>query len=417
MSLIQTSNVGKAYRRYHSRWARLAEWLWPWQQLCHVDHWVLRDINFEIQPGEAVAIVGANGAGKSTLLKVVTGTTQATTGSVEIKGRITALLELGMGFHPDFTGRQNVFMAGQLIGLAREEIAELLPAIQTFAGLGDYFEEPLRTYSSGMQMRLAFSLATAKRPDLLIIDEALSVGDAFFQHKSFARIRQFKEQGTSLLIVSHDRSAIQAICDRAILLQAGEIIKQGMPEDVMDYYHALLAEDSANTVRQMVSSEGILQTISGTGEAVIDKIQLLATDGKVVEAVEVGTEVILEVKVSIRRDIPRLLLGYLIKDHLGQPIYGINTDRLNKTLEDLSAGETITYQIKFPANMGQGIYSVALTLTSVDSHIEKNYEWRDRCLMFQVINQTRENFVGCNWLNADFTAHRHPQVQPKYDQA
>ncbi len=416
MSLIRITNIGKAYRRYHNRWARLAEWVLPSKKNRHAEHWVLRDINFEIQPGESVAIAGANGAGKSTLLKIITGTTQATIGSVEIKGRVTALLELGMGFHPDFTGRQNVFMAGQLIGLSREEIAELLPDIQAFAGLGDYFEEPIRTYSSGMQMRLAFSLATAKRPDLLIIDEALAVGDAFFQHKSFARIRQFKEQGTSLLIVSHDRSAIQAICDRAILLQAGEIIKQGSPEDVMDFYHALLAENSAHTVRQILRNDGTLQTISGTGEAYIEKAQLLDSAGKSLEAVEVGTEVTLEVQVGVRSDIPRLTLGYLIKDHLGQSIYGINTHRLNKALENLRAGETVTYRIKFPVNMGWGSYSITLTLSSFDSHIEKNYEWRDRGLMFQVFNLKHENFVGCNWLNAEVAVERHSeQASPKQD--
>jgi lipopolysaccharide transport system ATP-binding protein len=418
MSLIRVHDVSKAYRRYGNRWARLAEWLWPWQKKLHVENWVLRDINFEILPGESVAIVGANGAGKSTLLKIITGTTQTTTGSVQINGRITALLELGMGFHPDFTGRQNVFMAGQLIGLSREEIAALLPDIQAFAGLGNYFEQPLRTYSSGMQMRLAFSLATAKRPDLLIIDEALSVGDAFFQHKSFARIRQFKEQGTSLLIVSHDRSAIQAICDRAILLQAGAMVKQGAPEDVMDYYHAILADNCANTVRQIVNGEGVLQTISGSGEAVIDTVRLFDREGNAVDAIEVGTFIVLEVVVNIRVDIPRLVLGYMIKDALGQSIYGINTHRLNKTLENLRAGETIKYRIEFPANLGWGSYSIALALSSVDSHIEKNYEWRDRCLIFQVYNQTRENFIGCNWLNADITVSRHEtKIDRTFDRA
>jgi lipopolysaccharide transport system ATP-binding protein len=216
MGIIRVNNLTKAYRQYPHRWARLAEWLLPSKKKRHVQHWVLRDINFEVNAGEAVAIAGLNGAGKSTLLKIITGTTQATSGSVEIKGRVAALLELGMGFHPDFTGRQNIFMAGQLIGHTHDEIAALLPQIEEFAGIGDYIDQPLRIYSSGMQMRLAFSLATARRPDILIVDEALSVGDSFFQHKSFERIRKFRSEGTTLLIVSHDRYAIQAICDRAI---------------------------------------------------------------------------------------------------------------------------------------------------------------------------------------------------------
>ena len=156
---------------------------------------MLQDINFSVNPGEAVGIIGINGAGKSTLLKMITGTTQPTTGSVHITGRVAALLELGMGFHPDFTGRQNAFMAGQLLGYSVEEIARLMPEIEAFAEIGDYIDQPVRVYSSGMQMRLAFSVATAIRPDVLIVDEALSVGDAYFQHKSFDRIRQFREAG------------------------------------------------------------------------------------------------------------------------------------------------------------------------------------------------------------------------------
>jgi len=171
---------------------------------------------------------------------MITGTTQPTTGGVHITGRVAAMLELGMGFHPDFTGRQNAFMAGQLLGYGVDEIAHLMPEIEAFAEIGDYIDQPVRVYSSGMQMRLAFSVATAHRPDVLIVDEALSVGDAYFQHKSFARIREFRERGTTLLLVSHDKGAIQAICDRAILLNSGRLVREGEPEEVMDYYNALL---------------------------------------------------------------------------------------------------------------------------------------------------------------------------------
>ena len=216
MGKLVVSHVGKAYKRYAGKWARMREWLTGKPQ--YEQTWVLRDIDFAVSPGEAVGIVGVNGAGKSTLLKIITGTTQPTNGSVHIEGRVAALLELGMGFHPDFTGRQNVFMAGQLLGLQGDEIAACLPAIEAFAEIGDYIDRPVRTYSSGMQMRLAFSVATAVRPAVLIVDEALSVGDAYFQHKSFNKIREFREQGTTLLIVSHDRGAIQSLCDRAILL-------------------------------------------------------------------------------------------------------------------------------------------------------------------------------------------------------
>ena len=235
---------------------------------------MLQDINFTVNPGEAVGIIGINGAGKSTLLKMITGTTQPTTGGVHITGRVAALLELGMGFHPDFTGRQNAFMAGQLLGYSVEEIARLMPEIEAFAEIGDYIDQPVRVYSSGMQMRLAFSVATAHRPDVLIVDEALSVGDAYFQHKSFDRIREFRKQGTTLLIVSHDKGAIQSICDRAILLNAGKLAMEGEPEAVMDYYNAMLADHQNQTVKQEVTVNGKIQTISGTGEATVSGYHL-----------------------------------------------------------------------------------------------------------------------------------------------
>ena len=241
MGSISVQNVSKAYKQYSSRFGRLLEWVAPGHAVRHQLKWILRDVSFDVKQGEAVGIVGINGAGKSTLLKMITGTTQPTRGSISVQGRVAAMLELGMGFHPDFTGRQNVIMAGQLLGPPVEEIMANMPAIEAFAEIGDAIDQPVRVYSSGMQMRLAFSVATFRRPDILIVDEALSVGDAYFQHKSFDRIRSYREQGTTLMIVSHDKTAIQSICDRAILLNEGRLEKQGEPEEIFDYYNALLA--------------------------------------------------------------------------------------------------------------------------------------------------------------------------------
>jgi lipopolysaccharide transport system ATP-binding protein len=229
MGKITVSGLGKAYKQYSSRWSRLADWVFPRKANRYKLKWVIEDLNFSVESGEALGIIGINGAGKSTLLKMIVGTVQPSTGSIETSGKVAALLELGMGFHPDFTGRQNALMAGQLLGYSTEEMNRLMPEIESFAEIGDYIEKPVRIYSSGMQMRLAFSVATAHRPDVLIIDEALSVGDAYFQHKSFDRIREFRKLGTTLLIVSHDKGAIQSICDRAILLNAGQLAMEGEP--------------------------------------------------------------------------------------------------------------------------------------------------------------------------------------------
>jgi lipopolysaccharide transport system ATP-binding protein len=401
MGSIRVKQLGKAYKIYDKRWYRLAEWMLPFLGQRHRQKWVLQDISFQLAPGEAVGIIGINGAGKSTLLKLITGTAQPTTGSVAIDGRVAALLELGMGFHPDFTGRQNAYMAGQLIGLTVDEITRMMPEIEAFADIGDYIDQPVRVYSSGMQMRLAFSVATVRRPDVLIVDEALSVGDAFFQHKSFERIRAFRQQGTTLLIVSHDRTAIQSICDRAILLDRGRLAKQGTPEEVMDYYNALIAEREGSRVEQVATPEGRTQTVSGTGEATVTGIVLENERGEPAEILNVGNAVTLRVTVRVHKDLPRLVLGYMIKDRLGQPIYGTNTHHMQQALEHLKAGETIAYVFRFPLNLGPGSYSITTALTSSETHLADNYEWRDLALLFIVANMNRRHFVGSSWLEPE----------------
>ncbi|GHT94120.1 ABC transporter [Betaproteobacteria bacterium] len=398
MGAITVTQLGKAYKQYPRRWSRLAEWLLPGKKPRHTLKWVLRDISFSVNPGEALGIIGLNGAGKSTLLKIVTGTTRPTTGSVQMAGRVAALLELGMGFHPDFTGRQNVFMAGQLLGYQVEEIERLMPEIEAFAEIDEYIDQPVRVYSSGMQVRLAFSVATAIRPDILIVDEALSVGDAYFQHKSFDRIRQFRQQGTTLLIVSHDKQAIQSVCDRAILLNAGSIAIEGEPEAVMDYYNAMLAEHQNQRVRQITTDSGKIQTISGTGEVSLTRVQLKNAEGQEVEAIGVGEPVCLSVVASCQVDIPELVVGYMIKDRLGQPVFGTNTHHLGQPLRDLSAGKVAELEFEFNANIGPGTYSIAVALHTSDTHLQKNYEWRDQMLVFSVINHRQHTFIGSAWI-------------------
>ncbi len=399
MGTIVVRHLGKAYKQYPNRWSRLAEWVLPFLGLRHKLKWVLQDISFQLAPGEAVGIIGINGAGKSTLLKLITGTAQPTTGSVEITGQVAALLELGMGFHPDFSGRANAYMAGQLLGMTVDQISALMPEIEAFADIGDYIDQPVRMYSSGMQMRLAFSVATARRPDVLIVDEALSVGDAFFQHKSFERIRAFRKQGTTLLIVSHDRAAIQSICDRAILLDSGRLASQGRPEEVMDFYNARIAErGNDSTVVQDTTLEGRTQTSSGTGEATVTDITLLNADGEPLEIVNVGVDVTLCVKVRVNAPIERLVLGYMIKDRLGQQIYGTNTHHMAMPLDGMVAGDEAEFRFAFPLNLGPGSYSVTTALTSTETHLSDNYEWRDLAFLFIVMNMNRNEFVGTSWL-------------------
>jgi lipopolysaccharide transport system ATP-binding protein len=254
-----------------------------------------------------------------------------------------------------------------------------------------------------MQMRVAFSVATAHRPDVLIVDEALSVGDAYFQHKSFDRIRAFREQGTTLLLVSHDKSAIQSICDEAIVLDNGRLAMQGDPEAVMDYYNALIAEKENSTVRQLPTDDGRIQTVSGTGEATVGDVRLLDRHGNAAETVEVGAPVTLEVTVHVNAAIERLVVGYMIKDRLGQPVFGTNTHHLGQAQGPLAAGDALRLRFDFAANLGEGSYSVAIAAHDSETHMTKNYEWRDLALVFKVVNLSVPSFVGTVYLPS--TAH------------
>lgn len=397
MSLLRAKDLGKAYRTYRSEWQRIGRWLGI-KSAPREEHWVLQHINFEINAGEAIGIVGQNGAGKSTLLKMLTGTLQPTTGEVQVNGRIAAILELGMGFNPELTGRQNVYHAAGLMGFTSHQIDEVMDEIEKFAEVGEYFDQAVRTYSSGMQMRVAFAVATAKRPEILIVDEALSVGDSYFQHKSFDRIREFQEQGTTLLIVSHDRSSIQALCDRVLLIEGGTVIKDGAPEEVMDFYNAIISEKENATVQVHKLADGSVQTRSGSGEAAIETLALYNEADAPIEFVTVGQTVTLKIKVKINTFIPELVVGYMIKDRLGQPIYGTNTHHLDKKLEALDEGAQLEYAFTFDANIGVGSYSIAVALHTADTHLNANYEWRDLALVFNVINADKVPFVGSAWI-------------------
>jgi lipopolysaccharide transport system ATP-binding protein len=409
MGTITVSGLGKAYKKYPSRRARLAEWVLPFGGPRHTLSWILEDINFTIHPGEAVGLIGINGAGKSTLLKMITGTTQPTTGSVQIQGRVAAMLELGMGFHPDFTGRQNAFMAGQILGYSAEDMHRLLPSIVEFSEVGDYIDQPVRVYSSGMQMRVAFSVATALRPDVLIVDEALSVGDAYFQHKSFERIREFRRQGTTLLMVSHDKSAIQSICDRAILLDGGRIGMEGSPQAVMDYYNGAIAErdTSDGTVRQVTDEGGLTRTISGTGEAIVTAVSLVDMQGQALDVADVDAPVTLAISVRAQAPVPRMVLGFMLKDRLGLPIYGTNTHHLHCAENDVQAGEDIDFRFHFRAALGEGTYSVSISISDASTHLNKNYEWRDLALVFEVVNLSKDFFLGTTYLAVRHETVRH----------
>ena len=399
-SSISIKNVSKCYKIYESRNDRLKEWLMPFSRPRHHEKWVLKDINLEVAQGEAVGIIGMNGAGKSTLLKIITGTTKPTGGTVHFDGLVSALLELGLGFHPDFTGRENVYMSGQLLGYSVQEITDCMEQIEAFAEIGAAVDAPVRTYSSGMQVRLAFAVATMKRPDILIVDEALSVGDTYFQHKSFNRIKEFCEEGTTLLLVSHDPGAIQAVCDRAVLLDHGQVLKMGQPQEIMDYYNAMLGGNDGEPIHQEKLPDGSVRTISGNGQACIKSIRFCNSKGSEAELFNVGEQVVLTIEAEALDDLSDMSCGILIKNTLGESVYGVNSYANSNELRSIKKGECRRYNFSFPLNIGQGNYSITVALHSGDTHVESNYEWQDMAVVFQVIRPIGCNFIGAAFLNA-----------------
>ena len=393
MGHLRVTKLGKAYRRYARQSGRLLEWLGLGVQ--HELKWILRDINFEIQRGEAVGLIGVNGAGKSTLLKLIAGTARPTTGQITVNGRITALLELGMGFHADFTGRENVLMSARIAGIPASELEAVMAAVEEFAEIGDYIDQPVRTYSSGMQVRLAFSVATAVRPDILIVDEALSVGDTYFQHKSFDLIRRFLAEGTTLLFVSHSAASVKSICTRAILLDQGSIVCDDAPDKVLDYYNALIARSHAEyEIRQLATKGGGQVTRSGSGEARIDKLELIVGE-EPVNAMLSGQPAVIRVTGTSRVPLDQITVGILLRDRLGNDVFGTNTMHHGSSAPRRE-GERFCAEFRFASlPLGSGSYSITAALHSLDNHIAGNYDWWDRALVFEVLAQGPESVGVC----------------------
>lgn len=405
---LHVQGLGKAYRHWRSEWLRAASWF-GLPVKASEEHWVLRDVGFSIMPGETVGIIGQNGAGKSTLLKLITGTTRPSEGSITRTGRVAAILELGMGFNPDLTGRQNSYHSAGLMGYSQREIERAMPEIEEFAEIGKYFDEPVRTYSSGMQMRVAFSVATAFRPDLLIVDEALSVGDSYFQHKSFDRIRQFRDQGISIMLVTHSLGDVKALCDRVILLDKGVVLKDGQPDEVVDYYNAMVAQkENANlSIEQRREKSGWLLTKSGTGEAKVNRLSLSdAESGQELSMVRVGQRVALRLEALVHADIDRLVLGYMIRDKQGHVVWGTNTWHTDQVQEALAIGEKVLFTMEFTCTLGPGSYSVSPALVSTETHLNENFEWIDNLLVFDVLNTNYPFFIGSGLLDARFDVSR-----------
>jgi len=374
--VIAARRLGKYYRHYASPWARLWEVLTG--RRTHRAEWVFRDMSFEVAAGEAVGIIGRNGAGKSTLLRILSGAQQPSEGSVERHGRVAAILDLGVGLHPDFTGRDNARQMLLAQGVAAAGLAQLLPRVEAFAEIGRYFDEPVHTYSSGMQMRLGFSVATVLQPDLLIVDEALAVGDVYFQHKCYERLRELREQGCAVLLVSHDPTSVRSLCSRALLLHDGALVEAGPPAQVLETYNLLLAGTAVGVAAGDGGRRG------GTGEVHIDSVALLQ-QGQPTHSPVSGEPAALALELRAKADVPDLTVGILIRDRLGNDMFGTNTAHHGLALR-AAAGQRLYLDWDLRGfHLGPGHYSLTVAAHRGTTHQLGNFDWWDRCLSFQVL--------------------------------
>lgn len=401
---LSVKNVGKSYSTYATEWDRVAGWFGLMLRPKHQTE-VLKGISFDVASGEAIGIIGQNGSGKSTLLKIITGSLAASTGSVEKHGRVAAMLELGLGFNPDFTGRQNALNYLAMIGCPHQEMMGLLLSVESFAEVGEYFDQPVRTYSSGMQMRVAFASATALRPDVLIVDEALAVGDSYFVHKCMARIREFCALGTTLLLVSHDPSSVRSLCDRAILLDKGRLIVDGAPDEVCDRYNALIAarESAAFTLEQRRNSRGWLHTVSGSGGARVTDVKLRdSSTHQNVKLCATGQSLEFVLTIDVLEPLSELVVGMMLRDKAGHVVWGSNTWHTKQVLHDVPVG-SITVEASFLCNLGLGSYGITTALHAGDVHTAGNHEWQDNALVFDVVDTGAiPVFIGSTYLPVNF---------------
>lgn len=396
---ITVTHLSKRFNLYARPLHRFKEWATLGRRSYHTAFWALRDVNLAIPSGASTGIIGPNGAGKSTLLKIITGTLFPTEGEAKVEGRVAALLELGTGFHPEFTGRLNIYLNGKMLGLSDDEIAEKFDEIVSFSELGNFIEQPIRTYSSGMTMRLGFSIASCVDPDVLIIDEALSVGDAYFSQKCVRRIREFRERGVTILFVSHDPSAVLTLCDRAVLLEQGVVQREGTPEEVLDFYNARIAQRSASggmqiLVRDEADGSALGTQRSGNFRAVITGVEFRNAKGDASETFVSGEDAALAVRVLFLEDINDPTVGVLIRNRLGIEVFGLNTKGLGRRLGNFRAGESMEVTLSFPLNLGPDDYSITVAAHEDETHLLNNFDWVDKAWRFRVVGGNDYQFYG-----------------------
>jgi lipopolysaccharide transport system ATP-binding protein len=379
--LVLVQNVSKLYRLYRRPSDRLWELL-PGSRPRHQDFWALRDISFALENGETLGIVGPNGSGKSTLLEIVSGILQPTAGRVVARGRTAALLELGAGFNPEFTGRENVYLNGEIMGLSRMAIEKAMPSIEAFAEIGDFIERPVKEYSSGMYVRLAFATAIHVEPEVLIVDEALAVGDAVFANRCVRKFEELRERKVTVLFVSHDLGLVKQLSNRAILLLHGRIEATGTANDVINRYIGLVLEKQASQVQKDGRLRASYRHGDGTSEVL--SVVILNARGEAVESVASGESITIRVQSRFHAAVTDPMVGILIRTRIGMEVYGTNTRVEKKQLGEFQAGDELEVDFQMECWLTPQPYTITVATQNPDG---TSHDWLDDAVVFEVVDQ------------------------------
>jgi len=385
--VLEVKNISKIYKIYKNNIDRLKEIFT--KKSYHREFVANSNISFELFEGETLGIIGVNGAGKSTILKIIAGVIEPTSGEVIRHGRVTALLELGTGFNQEMNGYENIYLNGTLIGMTKKEINQKIDEIIEFSELGDYIYEPIMSYSSGMSMRLAFSIAIFSEPQILIVDEALSVGDAHFQAKCTKALKNRKEQNMSIIYVSHDLNSLKLLCDRVILLNHGEIANEGKPEDIINDYNFLISK--LNDQKKNMSIKPISNSF-GTFDVEIVDVSIIGEKSNS-NLINSGEKAEIKIKIKSKKDLSNMTIGIMIRDKFGQDIFGTNSFYHNIDINFQKNREYIC-SFSMDLNIGVGKYSITTAIHSNETHLDDCSHWLDHATDFEVAGTKDNIFIG-----------------------
>lgn len=402
--MILVQNVSKVYRLYRRPVDRIRELVAFGRRTLHQEFWALKNVSLHVERGETLGVVGPNGCGKSTLLAIVSGILPPTGGRVVTEGRVAAILELGAGFNPEFTGRENVYLNAEILGLERRQIDEVFPSIERFAEIGEFINRPVKEYSSGMYVRLAFATAIHVEPDVLLVDEALAVGDAIFSNRCIKKFEELKRRGVTVLFVSHDLGLVKQIADRAIFLLDGQIAAEGRPGDVVNRYVGVVLErrerDERDETRQGSRLPGSFR--HGDGASRIEEVTLVNGRGETSNVFEAGEPVRVRVRARFEREVDEPVVGILIRNRLGLDVFGTNTRVEGRRLGRFRRDEELEIEFGFDCLLTRQEYTLTVATQNWDG---TSQDWLDDVMAFRVID--RKDRAGVANLKTEISWTRH----------